>query len=122
MLPSVPDVRAIITTAAADGVVQAFITDAEALTQACLASQPTALKATIVKWVAAHLLASVGLDSGEKAPDVTSRRLGDAAESFARPTPGEGLAATSYGKHAIALDPTGCLSRLGRRAAEFHTL
>ena len=44
-------------------------------------------------------------------PEVTSKSVNGASKSYARPTPGEGLKSTSFGRTALLLDTTGRLDR-----------
>lgn len=113
--PSVAVVKAIIATTLADDAVQAVIDDAALLAEGCpvVASYDAARQSAIVKWLAAHMLASTSAGGGA----LTQKALGDASETYGRATLGTQLAGTTYGQQALALDPSGCLARLGAKRA-----
>lgn len=114
-LPTREEVRAVYPTALTDGQLDAMIADAALIAEGCVAvaTYTTARQASIVKWVAAHLLASLGGALGS----ITQKALGDGSETYARGQFGANLAGTLQGQQAIALDPSGCLARLGQRKA-----
>lgn len=115
--PTPSEVRTIITTSLDDASIQVFIDDAELIGHGCpvLDTYPTSHQKAIVRWLTAHLIASVA--KGGVAGQITSKSLGDASESYAAGQLGSDLASTSYGKQAIALDPSGCLERVGKMRA-----
>jgi len=115
--PSAEDVRAIIATTMTDPQVSAVIDDAALLAEDCISSLSSARQASIVKWLTAHMIASTGGSASR-----TSKKLGDAAETYAVAQLGEGLRGTTYGQQALALDPNGCLANLGKRGVVFETL
>ena len=120
-LPTVAAVRVIITTSLDDASVTAFITDAAAMVANCIASLDAAVQTTIVKYTTAHLISLSG--NGGTDALMTSKRLGDASESYARPSgDGAGLSSTSYGKMAIGFDPNGCLATLGGKSVLMQVL
>lgn len=123
-LPSVADVRSLIDTPLPDGAVTAVINDAALMAEGCpaVSTYPSARQAAIVKWIAAHLIDQSGKASASGSGKVTSRKIGDAAETFASGTLGSGLASSSYGAQAIALDPSGCLVNLGKPRAFIKVL
>ena len=112
--PELSAVRAIIGTDLSDPQVQSVIDDAALLAEGCpkIAGYDAARQAAIVKWLAAHLIASTA-----RTGVLTQKSLGDASESYARAQTGMNLSGTSYGQQALALDPSGCLARLGQRSA-----
>lgn len=117
MAVAVSDVRAIISTDLTDDQVTALIAHAALLVAACQSGWTADELDAIKIWVTAHLIAS------SVAPAVTSRKLGDASETFQRATAGTvGLFGTSYGQTAISLDPTGCLASRGKTRAFMETL
>lgn len=120
--PTVEDVRNVIETSASDVAVQAFIDDAALLVEKCVVGFSDARTSAVVRWVAAHLIASAGLDDGASSGAMTSRKLGDASETYSRGALGQGLSGTSYGLAAIALDGRGCLINLHKQAAKFEVL
>jgi hypothetical protein len=120
-LPTADDVRAIIETDKTDPQIEAIIADAALIAKACIADLDADVQKAIVKWLTAHLIASSasGIEGGAQ---ITSMKLGDASESYARASMGAGLAGTSYGQQALALDPNGCLAQIGMRRAYFKVL
>lgn len=117
--PTPAEVRIIIETKLADPALQSVIDDAALFVEGCpkVTTYDDARQKAIVKWVTAHMLASTNA-SGSGA--LTAKSLGDASESYARPTLGVGLSGTTYGQQAIALDPSGCLANLGKPKAMFR--
>jgi uncharacterized protein DUF4054 len=117
--PNAAAVRAIIETSLTDDQVSSVIADAALLAEGCpaVAGYDPDRQSAIIKWLAAHLIASTA-----RSGVLTQKSLGDASESYARPATGLNLAGTSYGQQAIALDPSGCLARLGQQRAFFKVL
>ena len=115
--PTPTEVKTIIATSLDDASVQVFIDDAALIADQCPAvlSYPDDRQKAIVRWLTAHLIASANRSSG--GGQLTSKALGDASESYAVGTAGTELASTSYGRQAIALDPSGCLERVGKTRA-----
>lgn len=105
--PTPDEVRAIIDTDADDAVISAMIDDAILMYGHCLEAMEPARQKAALKWIAAHLLFSA--DKGGEDTVRTSRKLGDASDTYARATLGEGLRGSIFGQRAITLDPTGCL-------------
>lgn len=97
-----------------------IIEDAALMVAGCVSGLDPSTQQSIVKYVAAHIISTTGL--GGAAARRTSKRLGDAAESYATPTFGANLSGSSFGQMAIALDPSGCLATLGQRPAFFEVL
>lgn len=119
-LPSVAEVRAIITTSLEDDQVQYYIDDAALLVEDCVSSLDEARQKAIVKWTAAHLIASSPAGATRV---VTSQKLGDASETYATgQVTGAGLGGSAYGIQAMSLDPNGCLAGLGLRPIIFDVL
>lgn len=100
-------------------VVQSFIDDAALIAEKCLAALSCDRQTAMLKWLTAHLIASAGDESGEIR---TSEKLGDATDSFARATLGEGLAGTFYGQQALLLDPNACLKKIGKSRATIEVV
>lgn len=98
-------------------VVDAVIDDAAILADPCSASWTEEQETAILKWLAAHLLASTHDGAVTK-----SESLGDASMTWQRPQVGEALRGTSYGQQALALDHTGCLIRRGRPKATMEVI
>lgn len=120
--PTASSVRLVINvpSTVADEDIDEFIADAAALVSRCsavLALDEVTQKA-IVKYVTAHLLSQ---RFGTAGP-LISKALGDASESYAAGvrTYGTGLMSTFYGQQAVALDPTGCLERVGKMKPTFQ--
>lgn len=120
--PSTDDVRAIIETSATDAQVQAAIDDAALIVEDCVEDLPADRQAAIIKYVAAHLLATNSSLTSGGAGAVTSSRLGDASESYATAPLGTGLQGTEYGKRALMFDPNGCIAQIGRVPVVFEVL
>jgi hypothetical protein len=116
-LPTAADVRAIIETSLTDGQIEALIADAALAAEKCLLKYDEARQKAIVKWLTAHLIASTGGNGV-----LTSQKLGDASETYARATLGDGLKGTTYGQQALLLDTCGCLARLGRARASVEAI
>lgn len=108
--PLPADVTALTGSGFPEPVVQAFIDDAVLIAEKCISAMPEARQKSVLKWLAAHLIASTD-EGGVR----TSESLGDASESFARAKMGDALKGTVYGQQAIALAP--CLGRIGRATA-----
>lgn len=123
-LPTVEEVRSIIETDLDDAGVTLYINDAAALGKRCLTPLDPDLQKTILKWLTAHLIQLSGRSTGEGFANVavTSMKLGDASETYARAQLGSNVASTPYGQQAILLDPNGCLARLGARQPFFKVL
>lgn len=114
--PTVGDVRIIITTSMTDDQIQAIIDDASLMVHRCVLVLACDLQAAIIKWVTAHLIASLSTASSGGTGVVTGESLGDASISYAKPQlQSFGLASTTYGLQAIGLDPNGCLTTIGLR-------
>jgi hypothetical protein len=116
--PTAAAVRDIITTTLTDPQIEAIIADAALLVEDCASGWSDARYTSIVKWVAAHMIASRGGSEGM----LTQRTLGDASETYAKATAGEMLKGSSYGQQALMLDTNGCLINLGKRRASFKVL
>lgn len=99
-------------------VVESVIDDAALMADnACMQGYPEERQRAIVKWLSAHLLTSTaggGMLSSEK--------LGDAQDSYARATLSDGLKGTTYGQQALLLDPNGCLLKLGKSRASIEVV
>jgi len=96
--------------------VQSMIDDAALLVNRCVTTLACDLQATIIKWVAAHLIASTSTSTSGGTGVVTGERLGDASINYAKPVlQSFGLSSTTYGLQAIGLDPNGCLTTIGLR-------
>jgi hypothetical protein len=103
---SVDDVKAIIETDLTDTDIQAYVDDAYDVITSIFSND----KPVLQRWLAAHLIAT----SRER--QIDKGAAGPASATYAGQT-GMGLASTTYGQQALALDPTGKLAaRLGRKA------
>ncbi|MCE8471503.1 DUF4054 domain-containing protein, partial [Rhodovulum sulfidophilum] len=104
-------------------VVASIIEDAALMAGVCIAPYEPARQAAIVKWLAAHLIASTNGAAGTGAGSLTSMSLGDASETYAKAAlTGEGLRATHFGQQALLLDTLGGLARLGRPRASAEVI
>lgn len=118
-LPSPADVKVIIKTALGDDAVQAFIDDAVLMVSPCVLGYLPDRQAAMIKWTAAHLIASSPGNGGQT---LSSKRLGDAAESYVNVTAGDALMATNFGRQALSLDTNGCLLSLAQKPVVFKLL
>ena len=115
-IPTAFDVIALTGTDLPDHFVSAVIQDAALIASDCLKGVDGQRQEAALKWLAAHLLSSVGGTS----EGLTSDKLGDAAQTYSRTVTGAGLMGTAYGQQAIAILP--CLSGLGMRTGKFVVL
>jgi len=115
-LPSANDVITLTGTELTAPVVEAIIADAELIAAQCLEGVDGDRQEAALKWLAAHLVSSAGNTSGS----LTSDKLGDAAQTYAKSVTGAGLMGSVYGQQAIALLP--CLSGIGMRTGKFVVL
>lgn len=113
--PTAADVQLIIS--ATDAQANAAIEDAALIAEHCVACLSADRQKAIIKYLAAHLIASTNSGASK-----TSSKLGDAQDSYARAQLGDALKGTTYGQQAIALDPSGCLLGLGKIKALAVTL
>ena len=121
--PTVASVRTLITTSLSDAQVAEIMEDAYAMTARCIDSLPDATKKAIVKYVTAHIISGIpGASSMTGSGAVTSESLGDASISFASRTMGSDLRGSTFGEAALALDPFGCLNRIGKGTATVDVL
>ena len=121
-MPTLPTVKSVIEITGTDiggAVVSAIIDDAASLVSDCIVTYDAARQASIIKWVAAHLISSTAA-GGEKV--LTSWKLGDAAETYGRASLGDGLRGTVYGQQALLLDTNGCLTGLGKGRASVQVI
>jgi hypothetical protein len=121
---STKDVKDIYETKKADSQIEPFLNAAvlvvtEELADAGLSSERLDL---ITKYLCVHYLVI-----SEERGGIRRARLGDADESYVAPSDKFGLASTTWGQQAIALDTTGTLAQLGGQQAtnlkaEFRTV
>lgn len=118
-VPTVEEVRAIVGTSTghSDHIIAAFIEDATLVAGDCLSVYPESRQKAIVKWLAAHLVASTATGAA-----VSADKLGDASVTYQRATLAEGLRGTVYGQQALALDINGCLTGRGRARASVQVV
>ena len=108
-----PEAEAVLSLTGAElpaSVVDTLIEDAVLMAGNCLKHYGEDRQTAIIKWLAAHLVAST--DDGA---ELASESVDGASHSFSRPAPGEGLRGTSFGRQALALDYRGCLDGIGKR-------
>lgn len=116
--PNVADVLAILGGEHSEPLIQSMIDDAALVADnLCTQAYDAERQKAIVKWLAAHMVASTNREGV-----LTSDKLGDAQQSYARATTGEGLKGTTYGQQALLLDINGCLSRLGKPRASIEVV
>lgn len=111
-LPTAEEVLVLVRpTTLSEEEVDVIIGDAALMVEHCVAKLSDERQAAIVKYVAAHIIATTGRGGGRGL--MMSKKLGDASETYARGTFGGGLSSSVFGKQALALDPSGCLLNLG---------
>ena len=106
--PSVEQVQALLPAAFPIGLVEAMIADATLMLEDC-AGYSTERRSAIVKYLAAHLLAS----TQRSAAGVASKSIDGVSYSYRGPVLGEGLKGTPFGQMALSFDTNGCLLRAG---------
>jgi hypothetical protein len=96
-----------------------LIDDAALIADGCpaVASYTAGRQIAIIKWLTAHLIASRGDGMAGGSGVLLSNSLGDASKTFAEGTLGARLQSSHYGQQALALDPSGCLGKLGATRA-----
>ena len=114
-LPTVAEVRQIITTGLSDADIGAIIEDAALIVGPCIEGMAEDRAKAIIKYATADLIASTVASSGGGAR--TAKALGDASESYASGGTGAEFGKSAYWSKALLLDTTGCLANLGRRRA-----
>ena len=117
--PTTAEVRLTITTSLSDAAVDQFVADAVLMAEPCTTIETfsAAKQKAIIRFLAAHLI-SMNDASARK----TQESIGDASESFSTPVLGANLSGTTYGQQAIALDSSGCLSKIGKVPMTFKVL
>ena len=112
------EVKEIINTSLTEEQVEPFIDVAHALLEQYLGSE-TSLSEVLLKeierWLAAHFVAI-------RTPGIRSKGADGANVVYEIGYLGRGLEATRYGQQVKALDPTGLLSSIGKRKAEFKSI
>lgn len=106
--PDGSDVIALTGTDLPESVVSAIINDAALAADGCLATLSSERQAAALKWLAAHMITATSDISSQS---VTSSRLGDASDSYAKGTLGQGINSSFYGQQALAIAP--CLAGFG---------
>lgn len=114
--PTAADVIALTGTDLSSAVVTQIIDDA-ALIGSCVSALTSDEQEAALRWLAAHLVASTSDDGSQV---VSSAKLGDASDSYARAKTSDGIAGSTYGQQAIAIAP--CLARLGRAKASIEVV
>lgn len=117
--PAASDVRVVIETSLSDLQIEGLITEAVLMVEKCVSSYEAERQKAIVRWVTAYLIDNIRNQGGG---GVQSDSLGDASRSYFSGALGEGLAENGYGLKAIALDPSGCLMRIGKSKATIEVI
>jgi len=117
--PDRRDVIALTGSTLSEDIVNAIIDDAALVVSGCIVNLDAARQTAIIKWVAAHMVASTSSGGGGV---LSSQKLGDASESYARGELGKALNSSYYGQQAIALDPNGCLRKIGQPSVGFQVI
>lgn len=104
------ELRKIIDTDIPDTDLQSYINTASVFVGEVLkdASIPDPLKTEIIKWYAAHLLAST------REQQLLEASAGSASAKF-QAVIDKGLESTMYGQRVLELDTTGTFAKLGKR-------
>ena len=113
-LPTATDVRVVITTDLTDPQIDSIIADASLAVESCaaLATYTSARQQAIIKWVAAHFINFINGQGGAISLNV----LGSSSVAYANAMLGDGLKSSAYGQQALALDPSGCIGKIGSKA------
>lgn len=90
------------------------ISDAGLMLNACAKLYDDERQAALVKYLAAHLLASSQVGA---AGSLASESVDGTSYSRATATLGQNLKGTTFGQQALLLDPNGCLQSLGEMNA-----
>lgn len=117
-LPTIDELRAIVTTSLDDAALEALIGDVSLMVAACVEALEGDRQAAIIKYATADLIAGTVQNSGAGA--LVSQSLGDASETYAQQSTSNQFGGTAYWRSAVLLDPNGCLQKLGRRRATFE--
>lgn len=109
-MPTTDELRKIIDTDLPDADLQSYLNTStifvgEVLKDAVISDM---LKNEIIKWFAAHLLAST------REPQLMEAKAGSASAKF-QATIGSGIESTMYGQQVLALDTTGTFASLSKR-------
>lgn len=111
------EVKAIIQTNVTDTQMQEYIFSAEVLLSSAFANRGLAddIYKEVTRWVTAHLIAS--------SRDRQAREEG-AGGAYVKYTglSYTGLRGTTYGQHAITLDPTGVLAMMAGKVVHFKAI
>lgn len=94
-----------------------IIDDAALMAGSCLDQLSHETQAAALKWLAAHMITCTSDSSSQI---IASQSLGDASESYARGSLGEGINSSYYGQQAMALAP--CLSKVGKVTASIEVI
>lgn len=119
-VPTTSEVRSIYPAKDKDDVdVQSVINDAQMMADCTsIAAFNATRQKAIVKWIAAHLLATSNGATGH----TTANALGDAHQYLSSGVLGSNLSGSRFGQQALALDTSGYLAGLGGRQATFKVL
>lgn len=117
--PTIAEVKEIITTDLADGVITNLIAETALMVEGCVSGLSSDRQEAIVKWVTAHTIYMLDQKGGGT---VTSKKLGDAQTNYAALPLGQGLKGSFYGQQALNLDPNGCLAYIGVKGAKLRVL
>ena len=111
------EVKEIISTTLTAAQVTPFITAANIVVTAQLASTDlaSATLKEIERWFAAHLVYI-------RDPKLKQEKIGDATDTMALGTLGEGLKFTPYGQVVLTLDTTGNMANLGKRQSKIEAI
>ena len=115
--PEPEDVIALTGTDLSFAVVEAIINDACLAAQSCLETLSPERQEAALRWLSAHMIASTADQSSQA---TTSSKLGDASDTYARGTLGQGINSSFYGQQALAIAP--CLAGFGMAKATIEVI
>lgn len=110
--PNAASVIELTGTDLSESVVSLIIEDAALAAESCLSTLSADRQRAALKWLAAHMISATS-DQGSQA--VVSSKLGDASDSYARGSLGQGINSSFYGQQALAIAP--CLAGFGMAKA-----
>lgn len=108
-------VKEIIKTNLTEDQVEPYVISANVFVSNIFGTGTSDLLAEIERWVSAHMIAST------KTRQATNEKAGTASVTYSGQY-GQGLASTSYGQMAMALDSTGVLASLGGKAIQLFAV
>lgn len=106
--PLASDVIELTGTELSSSVVSLIIDDAALAAEKCLLTLGAERQESALKWLAAHMITAT---SDQSSQTISSSKLGDASDSYAKGQLGQGISGSFYGQQALAIAP--CLAGFG---------